>query len=111
MNEKSKEFGVFLRNLRKLKGLTTRQFAENINVSHNYIIMIERGDCKSPSVKVVKSIAKQFNLDENVLLALAERLKVHVSDVSIKNLIKFNILMFKAKILSKRFMLHEPNKI
>jgi transcriptional regulator with XRE-family HTH domain len=56
-------FGAFLRDKRIQKGLTLRDLAQKINLSHSYLSGVENGKKLPPSNKVLFEIAKVLTLD------------------------------------------------
>ena len=61
------EFGKHLKQLRKNKNLTQKQFALKSGLHINYIGMIERGE-RNPSLKNLMIIAKTFNISLSELM-------------------------------------------
>jgi transcriptional regulator with XRE-family HTH domain len=57
-----KEIGVFLRDRRKMLGVTQPDLAEMAQISINTLYKIERGEA-NPSVKVLKQIAETLGLE------------------------------------------------
>lgn len=53
--------GEKIKKHRKLKGLTQVQLAESIDVTQEYISMVERGSCL-PSLRVLSKIAEVLNI-------------------------------------------------
>jgi transcriptional regulator with XRE-family HTH domain len=62
-----KRFGEKLRTLRNRQGLTLRQLAEVLDVSHSYIGQMER-EKKIPNVEMVLKISRIFNVSTDVLI-------------------------------------------
>lgn len=56
MNDPQKEFGQYLRQIRKLAGLSIRQLEEKSGVSNAYLSQIETGKRGIPSSDVIKKI-------------------------------------------------------
>lgn len=52
--------------VRKHEGLTQEQFADRINLSRNYLWMLENGS-RVPSDRTIKDICREFNVDEHWL--------------------------------------------
>lgn len=52
--------------VRKHEGLTQEQFAERINLSRNYLWMLENGS-RVPSDRTIKDICREFGADEHWL--------------------------------------------
>lgn len=55
-----------LKQVRQSYGLTQQQFAESINVSRNYIGLIEIGQ-REPSDRTISDICREFNVNEKWL--------------------------------------------
>ena len=64
------KLGAFIRQQRKLAGLSLRQLAEQASLSNPYLSQIERG-LHQPSVRVLKAISDALNLSAETLLAEA----------------------------------------
>ena len=62
-----KRFGEKLRILRNRQGLTLRQLAEMLDVSHSYIGQMEREE-KIPNVEMVLKISRIFDISTDVLI-------------------------------------------
>ena len=62
--------GAFIRQQRKLAGLSLRQLAEQTSLSNPYLSQVERG-LHQPSVRVLKAISDALNLSAETLLAEA----------------------------------------
>jgi len=60
------DIGKKIKNLRKKKGLTLQELSQRSGVSPGYISMLERGFKKSPTLDVLKKLAKglEVNLSE-----------------------------------------------
>lgn len=70
MNEvKYKQAGEKLRALRKETGLSIYKVAKQLNISGNYLSLLERGK-QSPSNQVIYNIADFYNIDCSELFAL-----------------------------------------
>jgi len=70
------DFGDFVRtrreNLReKDKSFSVRQLAGRIDVQPSYLSKVERGEVAPPSEATIVRIAKELDVDADVLLALA----------------------------------------
>jgi|TARA_B100000809_G_scaffold41032_1_gene35783 transcriptional regulator with XRE-family HTH domain len=74
--------GKLIRKLRKQKGLSLRQLAENVSVSFVNIAHIENGRIAT-SEEVIKELAKALDYDVDKLLAAADSV-----NEDIKNIIK-----------------------
>lgn len=60
-------FGEKLRTLRNRQGLTLRQLADRLDVSHSYVGQMERGE-KIPNVEMVVKISRIFGISTDVLV-------------------------------------------
>lgn len=67
MSELTVRFGLRVKELRKSIGLTQQELAERIEVSKDYIGLIERG-LRSPSLFIVEKIAKTLKVSIGNLL-------------------------------------------
>lgn len=57
---------IRIEEVRKHEGLTQEQFAERINLSRNYLWMLENGS-RVPSDRTISDICREFNVDEHWL--------------------------------------------
>lgn len=55
-----------IKEVRKHNKLTQSEFANRLNVSQNYIYMIEKGD-RQPSDRTISDICREFNVNEQWL--------------------------------------------
>ncbi|EJP6474090.1 helix-turn-helix transcriptional regulator [Clostridium sporogenes] len=65
------QFGEFLKNIRKEKGLSQRQLAELSHISNTEISRIESGERQNPSPNILKSIAPHLGLSYGELMIKA----------------------------------------
>ncbi|WP_409069436.1 helix-turn-helix domain-containing protein [Clostridium sp. FAM 1755] len=65
------QFGEFLKNIRKEKGLSQRQLAELSHISNTEISRIESGERQNPSPNILKSIAPHIGLSYGELMIKA----------------------------------------
>ncbi|MGX5820860.1 helix-turn-helix domain-containing protein [Chitinophaga lutea] len=65
--ELSKKVGERIKALRIERGITTRDFADMANISHSFRHEIESGQV-NPSLSILYSIAKAFNMSLSELL-------------------------------------------
>ncbi|MFA5317634.1 MAG: helix-turn-helix transcriptional regulator, partial [Dehalococcoidales bacterium] len=70
----AKQFGARLRELRKQRGLTQRELAEQVGVNFSYLSKIEGGVVPPPSQKVISRIAIALKTNESELITLAGRI-------------------------------------
>jgi len=63
-----KRLSHVLKRLRNAQGLTQEQVAEKAGVSKNYITMLETGTRKSPSLPVLRRLAKALGVPVTELL-------------------------------------------
>lgn len=92
-----KTFGQYIRNIREEKfsqdkNFSLRKVAQRIQVEPSYLSKIERGDEK-PSEKLIKSLAQELHLDENVLLAMEGKISQELQNIILKNPIIFAQLL------------------
>lgn len=64
-------FGSRIRQLRKGTGLSQRDFADKIGIDFTYLSKIENGKVEPPSEEKIRMIARELEVDEEELLALA----------------------------------------
>ena len=70
----SKQIGHLIRDLRKQKGLTQRQFAEQVGMNHTYLSKIENGRVDTtPSVHTLVAMADVLSIDRDWLLTQCGR--------------------------------------
>ena len=92
MNKKL--FGKLIRRLRKKKGLSLRQLAEQVSVSFVNISHIENGRVETTE-KVIKELAKALDYDVDKLLAMADSINEDVKNIIKKPPnAKFHSIMF-----------------
>ncbi|KOR24896.1 helix-turn-helix transcriptional regulator [Clostridium sp. L74] len=65
------QFGEFLKNIRKEKGLSQRHLAELSHISNTEISRIESGERQNPSPNILKSIAPHLGLSYGELMIKA----------------------------------------
>lgn len=70
--------GERVKYLRKIKGLTQQELAEQTNLSQSYISAIEQG-AKVPTLLTLDQIAKVLGVDSIDLIAAREELSYHSS--------------------------------
>jgi len=63
-----KEFGKHLQKLREAKGLTTRQFAYEADISHSSVGRLEAG-LSNPTLTTLIKIADALEIDLNILVS------------------------------------------
>lgn len=68
-DEKFKQAGDRLRALRKETGQSIYKIAKKLNISGNYLSLLERGK-QSPSDQVIYNIAEFYNIDSSELFSL-----------------------------------------
>lgn len=61
-----------LRELRLDHGLSQKELADKINVTHSQISRIESGETKNPNVNIIVSVAKLFHVSTDYLLGLTK---------------------------------------
>lgn len=70
MTKENMTLGKYVEKKREAAGLSQRELARSINISHSTISRIEKDDGISPDNSTLKAIASKLNLDYNYLLAL-----------------------------------------
>ena len=73
-------FGLFIRKLRKEKGMSLRDIAKSVDVSFVNIAHIENGRVVT-SKKIIKQLAKAFDYDVDKLLAAANEIGEDVEKI------------------------------
>lgn len=58
----TKQFGTAIKEMRKAQGLKQKELAENLEISSNYVSMIERGE-KFPSLDILERLASELGTD------------------------------------------------
>lgn len=66
-----REFGRFVKALRKAKGLTIKDVAGKIGAHKGYISCIENSKVNPPAIRKVRAMAKALGADKVQLLLLA----------------------------------------
>lgn len=61
-------FGVYMRTLRKGKGLTLKQVEKGARVSYTYLSQVERGRRNPPHPDILRRLAKAYNVTHQELL-------------------------------------------
>ncbi len=64
-----KRLGRVLKTLREDKGLTQVDLAKRANVERTYIVKLESGNKKNPSLDILKKLAKALGVPVTELLA------------------------------------------
>lgn len=82
--EKLKEFGVFLRHLRMKKGASLSEVGEAAGMSHNFLSELERGK-KEPSDETLRALAKFYNIDEDELFKILERVYLRTKEYIVQD--------------------------
>jgi transcriptional regulator with XRE-family HTH domain len=95
-------FGEYLRDLREThnksdKEFSLRKVAQRIGIEPSYLSKIERDIEKSPSEDLIIRIAKEFNQDQNVLLAMSGKVSQELQAIILKNPIVFEQLLHSLK--------------
>ncbi|QGG47321.1 helix-turn-helix domain-containing protein [Heliorestis convoluta] len=62
--------GTYIAQKRQATGLSQRELAKDIQISHSTISRIEKDDGISPDNATLRALANRLNLDYNFLLAL-----------------------------------------
>ncbi|KAF1086309.1 DNA-binding transcriptional repressor PuuR [Sporotomaculum syntrophicum] len=62
--------GKYIAQKRQAQGLSQRELAKDIQISHSTISRIEKDDGITPDNATLKALAQRLNLDYNYLLAL-----------------------------------------
>lgn len=68
------DFGSRIRELRKEKGISLRDFADMVGIDFTYLSKIENGKVDPPSEEKIKIMASQLGVEAEVLLGLAGKI-------------------------------------
>lgn len=68
---KARDFGLYLKELRKENNLSIRQLAERSGVSNAYLSHLENGKRNIPSPDILRRLSEQLNIDHNELMEKA----------------------------------------
>ena len=90
-------FGTFIREFRENlqendSSFSLRQVASRLSVQPSYLSKIERG-IENPSEEMILKIAKEYNQDEDVLLAMAGKVSSRLQKIIMKNPKAFSVLI------------------
>jgi len=80
------DFGDFVRERRerlreKDRSYSLRKVAERIQVQPSYLSKVERGDVAPPSEATILRLAKELEVDGDILLALAGKVSTDLKEV------------------------------
>ncbi len=81
MSDTIERFGEFVRRRRQEKGMGLRQMAKLVLVSPTYLSKVERDEFPPPAEDKVKAIAKLLEVDQDELLALADKVDSELSAI------------------------------
>lgn len=76
-------FGHLIRHLRNEKGLTLRELAKELAISHAYLSHVETNLAK-PSEELARRLAQFFKADEEKLLFLARDIPGQIQEIKEK---------------------------
>jgi len=79
------DFGDFVRERREAlremdKGVSLRKVAERIEVQPSYLSKVERGDVAPPSEATILRLAKELEVDGDVLLAMGGKVSTDLKE-------------------------------
>ena len=80
------DFGSRIRQLRKDKNISLRDFADRVRIDFTYLSKIENGKVEPPSEEKINAMAKELEVDREELLALAGK----VSSEDIRRAVESN---------------------
>jgi transcriptional regulator with XRE-family HTH domain len=80
------DFGTFVRERREKlrrddRGFSLRKVADRIGVQPSYLSKVERGEVAPPSEATILRLAKELEVDGDVLLAMAGKVSSDLRDV------------------------------
>jgi transcriptional regulator with XRE-family HTH domain len=78
-------FGFKVRQLRKNRGMSLREFAKKVEIDFSYLSKIETGKFPPPSDETIKRIAQVLDFDVDKLFHLAKRLDPELVQYLIDN--------------------------
>lgn len=90
-----------IKELRTIKGLTQKEFAENINVSTVSVSSYETG-VKTPSLDMVLSIAQNYNISIDWLCGLSDNMVLDNHITTYKDLFKLFIALLDVRYEDKK---------
>jgi transcriptional regulator with XRE-family HTH domain len=104
------EFGTYVRNKREAlraadRRFSLRQMAARIGVEPSYLSKIERGDESPPSEEKIVAIARELDVDPDVLLAMAGKVSRDLQEVIMQRPELFSSLIRELKSLPDRAVL------
>ena len=76
MSTQVEKFSIFLTKMRKEKGRTQSQFAEDLDVSQQLISLLE-SDKKKPSPNFIRRLCEKMGLDFKTMIRYAEGSGIH----------------------------------
>ncbi|MHB1000800.1 MAG: helix-turn-helix domain-containing protein [Armatimonadota bacterium] len=76
----NKQFGSFIRELRKQKDLSLRQLAEDAGIDFTYLSKVETNKIPPPSEEAITRLAKVLGADVDELLSLAKKVDRSIHD-------------------------------
>lgn len=90
----AREFGEYLKSIRKLKKMTIRQLELYSGVSNAYISQLERGERNIPSPSILEKLAKGLNTDYEDLMIKAGHIKnpSYIEPVTTHSMVRLPIL-------------------
>ncbi len=77
-----KHFGQYIRQVREDNGLSLRKVAEMIEITPSLLSKIERG-IENASEEVIINLAKQYQLNEDILLAMNGKVSSKLKEIII----------------------------
>jgi transcriptional regulator with XRE-family HTH domain len=116
--------GSYVKTQRERLGISQRQLAKRVGLSHTYLWRLEAGDFAQPSPAVLHRIAEALDLDPEDLFALAGhvipeklpsfapylRAKYHITDEAARELSDYFQYLTKRHRITERAAPKEDNK-
>ena len=81
MNDKTRPFGLLLREKRLAKKFSLRKFAELVGVSPTYLSQVEQGNVDPPTADRVKRMAELLEENPDEMIALAGRVPQDLPEI------------------------------
>jgi transcriptional regulator with XRE-family HTH domain len=91
MDEKALEFGQYLKELRKKKGLTLTELGDQIGLSNPYLSQIENGKRGIPTADLLEKLAKPLGVHFITLLDKAWKIKKERNIIPDPNLFDYDL--------------------
>ncbi|MEK5205197.1 helix-turn-helix domain-containing protein [Bacillus sp. FSL R10-2789] len=78
--EKLKQLGERIRELRKEKKVSLSEVGKTVNLSHNFLSEVERGK-KEPSYNTLRTLSCYFGIDEDELFEIIDKVPLRAMEL------------------------------